>query len=183
MKNKLPYFYFWRPSKGAAETHQRTWRLQVKQERLAIQPCSKERAWDVWSQLWGVHCPSLRSGAVRESSNTKRPSSLPVRSQAWDSEHRSHLSTWRAMLGWQGPAHGLTWQSGAADGAGRGGDLGLLLSTLCSRQGWLFRLLVQLSGVGSSPIVFCLCWNSQLGKQPSTESMSVAFSIWRVGCG
>ena len=58
------------------------------------------------------------------------------------SEHRSHLSAWRAMLGWQGPAHGLTWQSGAADGAGRGSDLGLLLSTLCSRQGWLFRLLV-----------------------------------------
>ena len=35
-------------------------------------------------------------------------SSLPVRSQAWDSEHCSPLSPWQAMLGWQGPAHGLT---------------------------------------------------------------------------
>lgn len=80
-------------------------------------------------------------------------------------------------------AEGLTWQSGAADGAGWGGDLGLLLSTLCRRKGWLFWLLVGVSRAGSSCILSCLCRNSQFGKQARTEFTSVAFCIWRVGCG
>ena len=83
----------------------------------------------------------------------------------------------------RGHAQGLTWQGGAADGAGRSADLGLLLSTVCRGEGCLSWLLMQLSGVGGSLILFCLCRNSQLGKQARTEFMSVAFSIWRVGRG
>lgn len=128
-------------------------------------------------------CPRvLDVGPRREQSGTEQPSS-PPREAAWDSDPGPDPPAGGYWVDGRQHAQVLTRQCGAADGTGWRGDLGLLLSALCRRKGWLFWLLGQVSGAGSSFIFLCLCWNSQFGKWARTEFMSVAFSIWRVGCG
>ena len=94
---------FWQPSKDATETQQRMWRLQVKQEGSAVQPCTKEgsETCDLSSEEPVAQAQGV--GPWRESSGTKCPSSLPGWARPGAPSTSGHFSTWWAMPGWQGP--------------------------------------------------------------------------------